>query len=76
MLGWFSWAKIAAGLAALGALLLAVAKIFGAGRRAAEADGMRQQLDNVGKRNEIEDQVRRAGPDAVHDELRRDWRRD
>jgi hypothetical protein len=43
---------------------------------------IRERLDNAeatidaGKtRNTAEDQVRRLGPDAVHDELRRDWKR-
>ena len=43
---------------------------------------IRERLDNAeatidaGKtRNTAEDQVRRLGPDDVHDELRRDWKR-
>jgi hypothetical protein len=67
-----AWAVIAA----VGAVAALYLKARGDGRRAAERDGMAEQLDNVRIRNDVENDVRRAGPDAVHDELQRDWRRD
>lgn len=58
------------------AALITVAMIFRAGKQSVQVDGLEDQLKNVGIRNEVENAVRRAGPDAVHDELQRDWRRD
>jgi len=63
-------------LAAFFALLAALAKVYLAGKNAARVEGLENQLDNVKVRNDVENQVRRAGPDAVHDELRDKWTRD
>lgn len=68
--------KFWAGVVIFFTLVAGVVKIYSAGRKSAQADGMKQQLENVQVRNEVENEVRRAGPDAVHDELRKDWSRD
>lgn len=67
--------KFWAGVVIFFTLVAGIAKIYSAGRKSAQADGMQQQLKNVRVRNEVENDVRRAGPDAVHDELHRDWQR-
>ena len=63
-------------IAAFFALLAALTKIYSAGKDSAKVEALQDQVENVGKRNDIEQEVRRAGPDAVHDELRNKWTRD
>jgi len=73
MMTFFSgvWLKIAAVLAVLGAIALAVWKIFAAGKASERAAQMQTTLKNVAKAKRVEDAVR-AQPDVELDEhLRR-----
>lgn len=65
------WGYVAVALAAAAILLRA----YTAGRKSAQADGMKKQLDNVEKRNEADAAVDRAGP-SERKRLRRKWERD
>jgi hypothetical protein len=75
-----AWSVISGRALAIGAAVLAalaaVGLVFRAGKRSAQVDGLERQLDNARIRDDVENEVRRAGPDAVHDELMRDWTRD
>lgn len=64
------WGKIAAVAAIVGAVMLAVAKIFAAGRRDEQAQGMQEQLKNVETRNQTDASVGAASDSSVRDELR------
>lgn len=68
-------AKLIAAGAILLAVLLAVARIFGAGKRAAQVEGMKRQLQNVETRNATDNAVRAADP-ADRERLRDKWTRD
>lgn len=65
---------------AFGAIALAViGLLFGvrqSGKEAARVEGLRDQLDNVKKRNEIDDEVRRADPGDKRKRLYGEWSRD
>lgn len=64
--------KLAAGAAIALGVLIAIWRIFAAGKKAARVDGMKAQLKNVEIRHEVDDTVARAD-DARRDELRRKW---
>jgi len=46
-----------------------------AGRKSAQYDAVVDALQAAKTRDQVDDQVRRLGPDAVHDELYKDWKR-
>lgn len=60
---------IAYGAVAVG-VLVAVWRIFAAGKKSAQVEGMKDQLKNVETHNVVEDSVARAGDDE------RQWLRD
>ena len=59
-------------VAASAAVLVAVAKIFYAGKKSAQVDGMKEQLQNVETRNEIETAVS-AADRSERERLRDKW---
>ena len=66
-----AWGYLAAAAIAVTILLRA----YGAGRKAAQVDGMKDQLRNVKVRNETDAAVERASP-GERERLRRKWERD
>lgn len=67
------WAKIAAGALIVLAILGAVLKLISIGKKSAEAEGQRAQLDNVATRNKVDITVGNASDDDVRNELRANW---
>lgn len=65
-------AGVAIAMAFLGALLYARKS----GKDAARVEGLEHKIENVEVRNEVEREVGRAAPDAVHQRLRDKWSRD
>lgn len=70
-IGLRAWGYIAAALA----VLAAVAKIFYAGKKAAQVDGMKEQLQNVQTRDKVDIAVGTA-TDPERDRMRAKWQRD
>jgi hypothetical protein len=66
------WGYLAAGIA----VLVAVWRIYAAGKSAARADGMAEQLGNVEKRNEVDRNTGRLPDGGAADRLREQWSRD
>lgn len=66
--------KIAAAAAIAGAVLLVLLRVHNAGRAAERIEGMSRQLDNVRKRDDVENRL--AGADAAERKRLRDkWTR-
>lgn len=65
---------IIAGVAIAGALLIAVWRIFAAGKKSAQVEVMKDTLDDVAKKNEAEDRVDSATP-VEREQLRDKWTR-
>lgn len=66
------WGYLAAGAA----VLIAVWRIYAAGKSAARVEGMQSQLDNVETRNEIDRKAGRLPDGDAADRLRDQWSRD
>ena len=66
-----AWGYVAAAIA----VLVAVAKIFYAGKKSAQVDGMKEQLQNVKTRDQVDASINTA-PDPERDKLRAKWQRD
>lgn len=73
MMAFFSgvWVKIAAVLAVVGAVALAIWRIFAAGKAAERVAQNEQTLKDVGAAKRVEDQVRAEPDDALDERLRR-----
>ena len=66
------WGYLAAGMA----VLIAVWRIYAAGKSAARVEGMESQLENVETRNEIDRDTGRLPDGGAADRLRDQWSRD
>jgi hypothetical protein len=65
------WGYVAVAAAAA----LFVLRVWSAGRKSAQVDGLKNQLDNVKVRNETDAAIERATP-GERERLRRKWERD
>lgn len=63
---------IAAGLAVAAVLF----GVYRSGRKSAQVDGMANQLENVEKSNEIENDIHTSSPDVNRERLHNEWSRD
>jgi len=65
---------IIAGVAIAGAVMIAVWRIFAAGKKSAQVEVMKDTLDDVAKKNAAEDRVDSATP-VERDKLYDKWQR-
>lgn len=50
--------------------------VYRSGRKSAQVDGMANQLENVEKANEIENDINTSSPDDNRERLHNGWQRD
>lgn len=80
MIGWLlnPWAKVKAGLAIAGAVIIGFAIAFLKGRRAGiehvQAEQNARRIDAIKTQNQVEDDINSLGAQDVDDRLRR-WNR-
>lgn len=74
------WARVLAVLAAIGAILVAVLRIFSKGQKAGANEvtvkAQEKEIKDVQTANKVDSEVARAKPGAAQSELRNDWSRD